>query len=513
MNNSAEESGLSGEIQSRRFRESYRQIIEWIRSRVIAEKDPDQLLNLAGAYGEVRWWNSDGVYEDKELEDLVESRILQSDSLRLPDFSDVRDGTVLIASELYDHGGHSRVVWNWMKGFRDEAKHKLLITRTVAKGFSNSLDAENVPYHLCTTRGVALLSEILAYCANAERIVLHIHPDDIVAAIAARILGQQGRQFYYYNHADHVFSFGISSADVVCELSTYGIRLNQRTRRARKSCYLGIPIDYRSSSTSASAEENEQKLVLSCGAPYKYEPQGIFFGDFIDDLLHRRSDVTVVLVGPDGQEKYWAGTRQKWGNRVNFMGWVSHEKYLDLMRRADVYVDSLPFTGGTAFPEALLNGKLIAGLTNPIQGYSPVDELRAPDIGALVEQVVKLLERDPAATEPIYRLRERAILVHSLICFRERVKELYSGVCGEKTEANVQVDTNWLENKWAEEGRFVLVYDNHFELQSPLRFSISYWRVLYRWGNVHGLKFVRFIIGRLILKAQYFSKKALGANV
>ena len=45
------------------------------------------------------------------------------------------------------------------------------------------------------------------------------------------------------------------------------------------------------------------------------------------------------------------------------------------MGKADVYVDSFPITGGTAFPEALLNGKLVAALKNPFQGYSPVDEL------------------------------------------------------------------------------------------------------------------------------------------
>jgi glycosyltransferase involved in cell wall biosynthesis len=476
------------EMQSRAFSDSYAQIIGWIRSRLIAEKNINHQLSIAQFYGDIRWANFDGIYHDNDIEDIVELRVLQSKRLKLPHFSIKEARTVLIASDLYAVGGHSRVVLNWMKAFEEEGGHELLITRRATTTIRASLRDQNIPYHLCSNEGIDLVNEILAYCANMERIVLHTHPDDIITAIAARILTKSGKQIIFYNHADHVFSYGISSAQLVCEVSSYGIELNRRTQRIKQSCYLGIPISCRGykSHLEIQTEKKINQTVISCGEPYKYAPGGFFFGDFIDALLEQRNDVTVQLVGPTGNEPWWATIRGRWGAQVQFLGKLSHSKYLDTMQKADVYVDSFPITGGTAFPEALLNGKLVAGLVNPIQGYSPVDELRVGDVRSLAEQVIALLKHDPISIRRIEEVRAKANAIHSITNFRERVKKAYAGIYDTDAKIHVRVDTYWFENEWRSGRRTMSVYRSYLWFRMYWGFCIPYTQMMYKSGKVKG---------------------------
>jgi hypothetical protein len=433
------------------------------------------LLAIAQFYGSFRLLNFDGVYQDNEIEDLVELKVTQSSEFILPSMSQTNTDTVLIASKLASFGGHSRVVLNWLTAFKKEGSHKLLISQIISQAVRLRLDNENISFHLCTNQGIDLVNEIMAYCAHAKRVVLHIDPDDIVAATAARIMARSGKQVIFYNHADHRFSFGTLSANLVCEVSDYGIELNRRARRLQDSCYLGIPIVFhRHENRDAAALQNRAaKTVLSGGDSYKYAPGTVFFGSFIDDLLEQRSDVSILLVGPTGNEPWWLGVRERWHDRVRFIDHISHHEYLDIVQRADVYVDSFPITGGTAFPEALLNGKPVAGLHGPFEGYSPADELRAKDVHTLTRQVINLLDLDPQSLHRVEAIREKAAAIHSIANFRERVRNMYSGICDRNSGHKVDVDTRWIEKRWARDEELFLP-GRIMPPMVPLKFGLSF---------------------------------------
>ena len=93
--------------------------MEWISSQVIAEKNVNNLLAIAQFYGEIRWSNFDGVYQDDGVEDAVEVSVLQSKRLHLPDLSNT-GGNSHHCVFPFRTGGHSRVVLNWMKAFGEE---------------------------------------------------------------------------------------------------------------------------------------------------------------------------------------------------------------------------------------------------------------------------------------------------------------------------------------------------------------------------------------------------------
>jgi len=462
------------------FLKSYSHLLHWVRARVLAASDVNAALSLARVYGDLLWMNHDGVYQDDEVEKLVEQKVLQCKGYSPPDFSRRGTGTVLIVSELYGNGGHSAVVMNWMRLFRDAGDHKLLITRPVTSKVEKSLAREGILYHFCINRGVSMVNEILRHTVNSERIVLHIHPSDIVSAIAARILAQAGKTIYFYNHADHVFSYGISSATTICEISSYGMALNNRTGRVKNSFYLGIPINFREDQRYRRPVEGSDrvKTVLSCGESGKYAPSNVFFGDFIDCLLLQEPNVTILLVGPTGDEFWWRGHVSRWGKSVQFLGRLDHDKYVEIMERADVYVDSFPITGGTAFPEALLNGKLVAGLQNPIQGYSPADELRVENVKQLTERVIKLLMRDPASVRHVVNVRDAAKSIHSISRFRERIKNISTDNSQREQMSAAAVDTYWIENNWQQRQ----------EINFPFWTSLNELPLIYRLGFFLQLK-------------------------
>ena len=475
MNDVTGKNQTAGSRHPNTFRGSFEQIIEWMRHQLITETKVNHLLAIAQFYGIFRMLNFDGVYQDNEIEEIVELRVSQSDQLTLPDMSKTNGGTILIVSHLLDFGGHSRVVLNWLAALREESSHRLLITQMVSDNSRSRLESQEINFHLCVNQGVQLVNEITAYCANAERVVLHIDPTDIAATTAVRILAKASKRIIFYNHADHRFSFGISSAHLVCEVSNYGIQLNRRARRIQDSCYLGIPIVFRAQRTGEemAVANKAEKTVLSAGDSYKYAPGAAFFGTFIDDLLQQRDDVTFLLVGPTGKEPWWIKAKERWCNRIHFLGQLSHSKYLDVMQNADVYVDSFPITGGTAFPEALLNGKRVAGLHSPLEGYSPVDELRARDVPSLTQQVINLLNGDPASIRTIEEIREKAAAIHSIAEFRERVRNVYSGCYTRNSETKVDVDTYWLERRWAHNAELYLP-GRIMPATVPLKFCMSF---------------------------------------
>ena len=471
-------------------------------------KDADIALSFARVYGDLRWMNHDGVYQDDEIETVIEQKVLQSGSYLSPVFSGKNVGTVLIVSELYSSGGHSAVVMNWMKVFCDDGDHKLLITRSVTEKIEESLVRACVTYHLCINRGVRLVNEILCHAENAVRIVLHIHPSDIVSAIAARILMRAGKNIIFYNHADHVFTYGISSANTVCEISSYGVALNKRTGRFKNSCYLGIPINFREDLQDTPYSENSAHTttVLSCGDSSKYAPSNVFFGDFIDSLLLKKPNATVLLVGPTGGESWWCEHADRWKGKVQFLGRLDHDKYAAIMNMADVYVDSFPITGGTAFPEALIRGKLVVGLQNPIQGYSPADELRVESVEQLTDRVIKLLARDPECAHQVAMVRDRAKSNHSIQLFKKRVTRIYMNNNDADKINDVFADTFWIEKHWLDSQKIHLPFWASF-YSVPLLCRFEFLLKL-----VHSVEFVgyksvfKFIVLLIINPVRWFTR-------
>jgi len=449
------------------FTHNYTKMIGEIRGLVLSSQNVNTALSLAKVYGDLRWLNHDGVYDDDGLELALFNSILKvcKDELSQCEGALVENETtrnmrtVLLASKLYNQGGHTEVVIKWLNMMSDMFEHTLIVTDLIMNDIKDDIDRLGVRLVLCRELGVKAIKEILLAAVGSRYVIMHIHPNDIVAAMAARLLRSIGCICVFYNHADHVFSYGIGAANVVCEISSFGEDISRKSGRVRgDSFFLGVPLSRLNNECNHVAQSlnRQRKMILSCGAGYKYKPNGgAFFGEFVNEILSLRDDVVVVVVGSTGDESWWKSWLinggNRWGGRVEFMGVLARPKYAELLCSADIYVDSFPITGGTAFPEALISGKLCAAMESPIQGYSCADELRAATVGELALQVNGLLHPNSPQFKKLERVRNKVISIQSEDVFKSKILDIYNQnffLVHNNNITSKKHCTSWFETNW-----------------------------------------------------------------
>jgi hypothetical protein len=443
------------------FKESYWSLLQWLRSRILSSADVDEAILLASFYGEIKHANYDGIYFDDAIEDHVLGLMppefqTQASSASL-DCGDV----ALLASDLLNYGGHTTIALKWLEARPASLTHKLIVTRTVTDRTREFVQSTGTDIFVCDDYSSAGVRTILRQCTSVKIVVLLVHPDDIVATCAARILQSAGRTVVFYNHADHCFSFGIHSSNIVAELGQFGQAISQRSGRARASCWLGIPVSVQAlGDTRPRAQElGHEQIVMACGSAGKFRPlDGLFFGDFIDGILAAEPASKVVMIGPNGKEPWWHGCALRWGSRLEFMGHIPHSRYVTELQRATVFVDGFPMGGGTSFIEAVMLGKLCTGLALPLNsGYSHTDALRVATVPALVERVQHLLSGTPALLEHTRAVASLVFSTQGFSAFVERVENVYQGryeKCTNPFPANAQEEGRWYERTWEAGGRF-----------------------------------------------------------
>ncbi len=387
-----------------------------LRSAALRADSAETSLNLAEAYGSLCWQNNDGFLSDDALEASLTGKF--ASTLRDHNTPKTSKKTVRwlhVLSQSYSHGGHSRMALSLMA---EQAKAgeslAVMLTRATCSDFAEACANMGVPLEVV---GGSLLDRARAVyrrAVQAEVLVLHIHPDDIGAALGARLAGENGTRVLFINHADHVFSYGSGAAGAVMEISGYGWRQTVLYRKARAQCYLGIPVDVfpAADPVPASVETvTRTGPVLSIGSPAKYMPDGRNdFPAFVSNLLDR-CDRSFEFIGPDGTEPWWRAAVSRHGDRIRFNGYMPYAAANERLQQASAYVDSFPIAGGTAFPQALLAGIPVFGLADQSNGYGPLDSLRSPSTEVLLDELVHYLDtgtEDPTETAMREKLRKES---------------------------------------------------------------------------------------------------------
>lgn len=441
------------------FQERYKKIIDKLRGWAFSATTIDDALLYGNLYGVIQSINNNGVYSDDVLEEHIKSRVLAEASVDIDAIREARgEGVLILATELYDYGGHTKVVLTWLNLMKDVLPHRLVVTRAATKNVVDKVRGMGGEIVKIAHDGLEGIFSILSEAKGCNRIVMHTHPEDILSAVVVRILSEAGYEIIFYNHADHLFSYGLSAADVVCEISDFGEAINKRTNRVKgQSLRLGIPLKVDKTSLELFVPikfTKKEKLVVTAGNSYKYKPDNSFlFADFIDELLIKRADIKVAIVGPTGKERWWSSRRKSWGDKVLFMGVLSHDRYMELLSNADLYIDSYPITGGTAFPEALLAGKACLGLISPMQGYSLADDLKVDSVANLIKHTEMILDNHPDAISRQQKTRDMVANFQNEEKFKERICEIYNHKANRIRESyETFLNSFYLEERWLNGG-------------------------------------------------------------
>lgn len=354
--------------------------------RVLAADGLDTCVRRARALGELLWKNDLGQYALPALELALLQRYQHL--FKAPAQGEIRATYLHVLSQAYTSSGHTRVVEHLIasQALQDSA---VLVTEKAPPETWAKLSTTSQPC-ICLPRfsnRQEKIQALLNHFARYKIVVLHIHPYDMEAVIAAGLARQFcGTHIYMYNHADHVFSYGHGMADVVLELSYYGWELSKLRGSHDKCVFAGIPLKLPDS--TGTRPENTTGHIASAGSAYKFKPGGAYsFPDFAV-RLQARTGRKLMLIGPNLKTNWWwwKPARQM-GAQAIFHQRMAYQDYLVCMRDASVYVDSFPLTGGTAFPEMAVKGLPCFGILTGAHGYSPADQLKSASQESLLDDM------------------------------------------------------------------------------------------------------------------------------
>ncbi|MFZ6746153.1 hypothetical protein ACO0LC_23240 [Undibacterium sp. JH2W] len=372
--------------------------------RVLAAGELDTCVQRARALGELLWKNDMGQYALPALEQALLQRYQHV--FKIPAPRDIKATYLHVLSQAYTSSGHTRVVEHLIasQALQDSA---VLVTEKAPPATLGKLSPPSQPC-ICLPKFSSKQEKIqvlLEHFASYKILVLHIHPYDIEAVIAAGLARQLcGTRIYMYNHADHVFSYGHGMADVVLELSYYGWELSKLRGSHEKCVFAGIPLKLPDNRDER--PENSAGHIASAGSAYKFKPGGNYsFPDFAIDL-QARTGRKLMLIGPNLKTNWWwwKPARQM-GKQAIFHQRMAYQDYLLCMRDASVYVDSFPLTGGTAFPEMAVKGLPCFGILTGAHGYSPADQFKSGSQAALLEDMVYYLGQKPEQKQQQHQRR------------------------------------------------------------------------------------------------------------
>lgn len=395
-----------------------------------------------------------GIYTLARVEEALVSRF------DLLTFAGQRKPVLHVASELYAHGGHTRLMKNLI-GAVDSSMSQTAITRAaqpdeIAQLLEISPDKVKVFAESEEAKKVVALA---MYFVQFERLVLHLHPDDVTAAVAIGLAKKSspGLKVFFVNHSDHTFSSAIASADRVLEISAYGLSLAEARGVTKRCSFIGIPI------SPASANENgvrADRVVLTGGSAYKFKPdEQRSLPSAFSALLRADKNVSIVAIGPRTADYWWWPLKLRFPGRFRSIGRVPYAEYVRLLSSCSLYVDSYPVTGGTAFTEALMGGANVSGRTGGPNGYGLADKLRRTGESLFVEHCLSLLNNDSFALLEQEKIRKHAATFHSLEALKQRfLTTLFEdAVHAPPLAMRVSEFSYDFRSQWIQRGRMVAV--------------------------------------------------------
>ncbi len=341
-------------------------------------------------------------------------------------FNEYDDSHILhVMTEAFSHGGHTRVVDNWIK--LAPFKHSVIFNNP--NSFKPSFLLESIK----SKGGKIILNDKNSFIEKAnflaqiasrfKYIVLHHHNLDILPLLA---FGTKkfSRPIFLYNHADHLWGCGYSVSDYIIELSEQGIRHSEKYRGIPSNRIImgGIPVELTNKPLLNNSKKT-QKYIISMASSYKFYPiENLSFQDFVDCLLSKEPDIEYYAIGVSSLDENWQELKLKYPTRIHLKGILGKKEAHELIKKATLYLDSFPLGSGTSLLEAASLGIPVISYASPVQNMDAYKQFSFNNLNELFCEIIRILSLSDAqrndianqAWESIYRF-------HSLESFRKNI--------------------------------------------------------------------------------------------
>jgi hypothetical protein len=424
-------------------------VLDEIKNMALESNDMRMSLSFGECYGGLLINNPIGLYRD----DSLEKRFAQKADRLVPRSNERLKNRILhVISTPYNHGGHTRLLER-LVGFFPE-KSDVLVTRPYQPEKASLRLPKDITVY-SSQQGFDL-PELVKILSSYKTICLHIHPDDLKTAVAVAVAKRRSAPWVIFvNHADHAFSFGFYSADVVAEVSYFGLVLT-RANRSAESSFLGIPLDIEEY-PQAARKRGDVCEIFTAARPLKYKPSNNYsFPKVALTILKGIRNARVTVVGARRRDYWWWPVKLRHPARFKVVSQLPHADFVTRLKNADVYLDSLPMAGGTALPEVRGMGVGVTGLVTGALGYTPFDKTKF----ATPEELVRELRQYASGAESrIEQLNNSSQLIsdarrmHSPTEVKQRFAGMLAGEIQSCPVLNFHaVDVRFYETKWLEQG-------------------------------------------------------------
>lgn len=274
-----------------------------------------------------------------------------------------------VFNEAFGHGGHTAMAERWVRNDRSGRTHCFVLLSQTGETPARLQDAAaatgGTVYR--APEGASLLQRA-AWLRGLSRaigshVVLHVHSDDVMAAVAFGISG--GPPVLLVNHSAHIFWTGPSTTDLVinCRGSELELHWTRAYRGVERAAIIPIPLVAGANSENGEVRRrvraelgvgDDELMLLTVGDSFKYAPMGglDFFAES-EAILRSVPGARLIAVGPQEDER-WKAASERTGGRMRTLGRQS--RVSDFHHAADLYVEGFPFGSTTAVLEAGLSG-------------------------------------------------------------------------------------------------------------------------------------------------------------
>ncbi len=303
------------------------------------------------------WRNHPGYYADGRIENLLFNFGLKLDEYAdaataekkrkslLPDLKSI--SILHLATELYQVGGHTRILYQFIK--RHAVENQVIVLTSQCK--------KKLPQWFVDGIGeipVIILDELDSVFERAavlrqiadlsQKIMLYQHPWDAVPVIALSC--KDAPPVLLENHAHSWFWLGASIADMVIAHTSFHTLFTQIMRPVKNSWYLPFTQldDLQAITTPADKLQARERLgipadcicLITLGTAEKFIPNADYnFYATAHKIVERFDRVQLYVIGSAYDDRYPVNR-----DKIHFLGYLADPD--DYYRAADICLDALP---------------------------------------------------------------------------------------------------------------------------------------------------------------------------
>lgn len=317
---------------------------------------------------------------DEELEKLILEYYQQKKHLfaksndSISNQDGVRQKISIIFTELYEVGGHTKIIEKFSRSFEKNYKIKLFITRLANclknqyKNKPNNL-FENFEYDGVNSSNkfqnyanliTSFYNKIINF--NPSVLICYSHPDDIIiSATLALIKAHSKIKIIYINIQDHHINFGYKFADLIVDARPAGNYLTKEIRGFNNFVFMPLQHQEKENIKLYSTADlvklkldlniKNDEFVTLTGAPESkiFEENSSSYFEMIKQILMKNSKIKHILLTDINTQKNLLIFENIFVNNKDLLDRLifikrtpNYEKYFQM---CDVFIDSFPQGG------------------------------------------------------------------------------------------------------------------------------------------------------------------------